>query len=108
MNCNNCANYNPKQVQQETKTVKQDIRIVVLQRGWVFVGVYSQKGMACKLENAKCIRTWGTTLGLGEIALGGPTQTTKLDPHGTVEFHKLTTICTVRCEVSKWLNALAS
>ena len=87
--------------------MKQDIRIVILQRSWVFVGVYSQKGMACKLENAKCIRIWGTSNGLGELALCGPTQTTKLDSHGTVEFHKLTTICTIRCEVSKWLNALS-
>jgi hypothetical protein len=79
-----------------------DIRIVILQRGWVMVGEYSRDGSQCFLRRASAIRYWGTTRGLGEIALGGPTDKTKLDPCGEVEFHELTAIAVVRCATEKW------
>ena len=84
----------------------QDIRIVILQRGWVFVGTYTQKGMTCKLNNAQCIRRWGTTKGLGELAKNGPTSATQLESHGIVEFHRLTSIATIHCEATKWESIL--
>lgn len=89
-------NYVPESTEGES------VRIVILQRGWVFVGFYSQDGDSCKLRNAQNIRVWGTTKGLGEIAGGGPTATTKLDPCGVVEFHRLTEICNVACDKGKW------
>lgn len=82
---------------------KADIRIVILQRGWVMVGRFGQKGSACWLDGASVIRYWGTTRGLGEIAEGGPTEKTKLDPtHGRVGFHELTVIATISCAEEKW------
>ena len=82
------------------------VKIVILQRGWVFVGNYSEQGDYGILENAKCIGAWGTTRGLGEIALAGPTESTKLDPHGKVRFHALTTIALIDCENKKWQSKL--
>jgi hypothetical protein len=83
------------------------VKIVILQRGWVMVGYYKREGDNCSLSNASVIRTFGTTNGLGEIAAGGPTKETKLDPcNGLVEFHRLTEVATITCEDSKWVSKL--
>lgn len=94
-------------VEYTPDTPKGDVKIVILQRGWVFVGYYSQDGEHGVLEKAMCIRIWGTTKGLGEIAANGPTDSTKLDAHGTVRFHDLTTIAIISCEEKKWISVLS-
>jgi len=78
------------------------VRIVILQRGFVMVGYYSKDGSDCCLESANIIRVWGTTRGLGEIALDGPTSKTVLDKCPTVHFHELTVIATINCVEAKW------
>lgn len=82
------------------------VKIAILQRGWIFVGEYIQEGSACRLENAFCIRTWGTEKGLGQIALGGPTGDTELDYAGVVRFHELTTVALIDCVPEKWADTL--
>jgi hypothetical protein len=84
-----------------------DIRIVILQRGWVVVGRYSQEGSNCKLTNASVIRFWGTTKGLGEIAINGPTSKTILDKSPDIRFHELTIIATIDCVESVWNTKLS-
>lgn len=84
----------------------QDIRIVILQRGWVFVGKFKKEGEQCSLENARNIRRWGTSTGLGEIALNGPTANTMLDPCPTVRFHEQTVIASIDCAEEKWQSHL--
>jgi len=82
-------------------------KIVVLQRGWVMVGIFEKNGSDCKLHNASVIRNWGTTKGLGEIAEGGPTSSTKLDKcNGLVEFDSLTVVCSISINESKWKSYL--
>ena len=83
-----------------------EIKIVILQRGWVFVGKFERSENDCKLTNAKNIRRWGTTKGLGEIANGGPTDKTVLDDAGTVEFDYLTVVATLSCNQEKWEQLL--
>ena len=84
-----------------------EMRIVILQRGWVMVGRYSREGDDCQLHDAQVIRVWGTTKGLGEIAAEGPKKGTKLDPtNGLVEFHRLTEVATIKCEELKWASSL--
>lgn len=78
------------------------IKIVILQRGWVFIGKFSQEDQNCKLENAYNIRRWGTSEGLGELALKGKQAETKLDKVGTVSFHELTTVAVLDCDESVW------
>lgn len=80
-----------------------DVKIVILQRGWVFVGNYTQNNdtMMCELNQASCIRKWGTTKGLPELK-DGPKRDTILDPAGRVVFHLLTTIAIIDCDGSKW------
>jgi len=82
-----------------------DIKIVVLQRGWVMVGRLERKDSECKLHNASVIRLWGTTKGLGELAINGPITGTKLDKcGGVVEFDYLTVVCAISCDASKWVS----
>jgi len=91
----------------QEKDINSDIKIVVLQRGWIVVGRFARLGSQCKLYNASVIRIWGTTKGLGELAKDGVTSTTKLDKcHGVVEFDYMTVVLTLDCEVSKWQTKL--
>lgn len=67
-------------------------RIIVADRGWVFVGeCEDMPDGQVTIRNANCIRVWGTTRGLGELA-NGPTKDTKLDPCGTVVTKPIVTI----------------
>ena len=70
------------QVVDTTPTVKQ---IVVADRGWVFVGdtTTDEEGNVT-ISNAKVIRVWGTTKGLGQLALEGSQKDTVLDDSGVV------------------------
>ena len=80
-----------------------NIKIVILQRGWVMVGRFERNGSDCKLHNASVIRSWGTSRGLGELAKEGSLQDTKLDPtNGLVEFDYLTVVATISCDEKKW------
>ena len=80
--------------------------IVVLQRGWVDVGYFSQEGPICTLNNAFNIRNWGTSKGLGEIAENGPTDSTKLDSCRISKFHELTVVQVIPCDKNKWKDVL--
>lgn len=61
-----------------------DMRIIVADRGWVFAGICKDEADGTvTISNAKNIRVWGTTRGLGELA-NGPLYATKVDPYGTV------------------------
>jgi hypothetical protein len=78
------------------------LQIIIAQRGWVFVGNVERSGDDVIINNAKCIRRWGTTKGLGEIALRGPTHDTVLDDMGTVRMHALAIVATIDCKETKW------
>ena len=87
------------------RTGDAPVKIAILQRGWVYVGRWSRDGDMCALDDASCIRVWGTTRGLPEL-VGGPTSKTVLDKAGHVEFHVLTMIAAIDVEESKWASAL--
>lgn len=81
--------------------MKKDIRIVVLPAGWVFVGEWSENGSEVILDNASCIRVWGTTHGVGELAIKGPLKETVLDKCGLVKFIRGTEVVSLVCQ-TKW------
>ena len=86
----------------EVKEFTGDIKIVVLQRGWVYVGRFERDGNDCKLRNAYNIRLWGTTKGLPEL-VNGATPSTILDKcEGIVEFDWLTVVHTITVNKEKW------
>lgn len=84
-----------------------ELKIVILQRGWVMVGKLERNGSECKLHNASVIRSWGTKKGLGEIASEGPKKETILDKcNGLVEFDYLTVVAAISANEQKWLSVL--
>lgn len=83
------------------------IKIVILQRGWVMIGVFERNGNDCKLHNASVIRKWGTTEGLPELSIKGKLPDTILDKcYGVVEFDYLTVVATISVMEEKWVNVL--
>ena len=80
---------------------ESEIKIAILQRGWVFVGRFSKKGSDCQIQDGFCIRNWGTSKGLGELC-SGPTSKTVLDPVGIVRVNELGIVALLDCEGEKW------
>jgi hypothetical protein len=64
--------------------IGNDIRIIALSERFVFIGDYheAKDGRPAYVTDCYNIRQWGTTAGLGEIALKGPTENTVLDACG--------------------------
>lgn len=90
-------------VQLAKKNIKPTKRqIVILNRGWVVVGEYSEKGDECTLNEASIIRVWGTTKGLGELAENGPLTNTKLDSCPNIHFHKMTMVARMDINEIAW------
>lgn len=83
-----------------------DIKIAILQRGWVMIGRFKRDGEMCSLDNAQVIRQWGTKRGLGEL-VDGPTSSTVLDPTGHVEFHILTVVAMIDAKEEAWASRLS-
>lgn len=77
-------------------------QIVVLHRGFVFVGDVERLENEVVIHNAKNVRRWGTTKGLGELATCGPLSNTVLDIGGTIRFSPLAEVCSYDCDPTKW------
>ena len=58
--------------------------IIVCDRGYVLAGIVrpGPDPLRVIVDRCVCVRRWGTTAGLGELARTGPTKTTQLDPEG--------------------------
>ena len=80
---------------------KGDIKIVVLDRGFVYVGRVELSSDFVTITQAKNIRVWGTTKGLGEL-VGGPLSGTKLDSVGTVKAPIRALISLIDVEQKAW------
>ena len=72
-------------------------KIVICQRGFVYAGDVEFDGEYLVITNAVNLRVWGTTRGLGELALNGPTSDTRADACGVVRVHKLAVVATMDC-----------
>ena len=82
-----------------------DIKIVVLDRGFVYVGYVELSDDFVTIKSAFNVRIWGTTKGLGEL-VDGPTSSTKLDKVGTVQAPKRALISLIDVKKSKWASLI--
>lgn len=78
-----------------------DIKIVVADRGYVYVGVVEETADFVKMSNAKNIRYWGTTKGLGEL-VNGPLTNTKLDVVGSLKIPNRAIISIIDVDQKAW------
>jgi hypothetical protein len=85
----------------DTKKFEGDIKIVVLDRGFVYVGHVQFDDNFVTISNARNLRKWGTTKGLGEL-VDGPLPGTNLDAVGTVKAPLRALISLIDVEQSKW------
>ena len=76
--------------------------IAVVDRGFVYVGACEHDGQWCVISQARNVRIWGTTAGLGELARSGPTKATVLDAVGTVRVPAHALISLIDTEDTLW------
>lgn len=84
------------------ESASHDLRIVVLDRGFVVVGNVSFVDDYVVIDNCSTVRRWGTTKGIGQLAMEGPTSNTVLDKQPRTTVHKLQVVQMIECEVSAW------
>ena len=77
-------------------------QIVVVTQGWVFAGDVYQEPGGVRIDNAVCVRSWGTEFGLGQLALQGPSDETILDAYGIIHVPLHSIVATVDC--TGWTN----
>jgi len=80
-----------------------DVKIVVLDRGFVYVGRVRSEDDFLIIENAKNVRYWGTKNGLGEL-VNGPAKETKLDTVGTVRAPMRAVISLINADERAWTS----
>jgi len=86
----------------ERKCTLSGTAIVVLDRGFVYVGEVDVDKEWCIINNARNIRIWGTSNGLGQLALEGPNDKTKLDNVGVVRAPIKSLIHIIDTDGDKW------
>ena len=76
--------------------------IIVLDRGFVYVGTLITGEKFLTIDKARNVRRWGTERGLGQLALEGPQLNTKLDDCDTVRAPMSELKHFIICEESRW------
>ena len=87
---------------QPVSSAEDKLRIVVCDRGFVLVGRVNVRDHYVTITNANCVRVWGTTRGLGQLAMEGPTSKTVLDPQPATRVHELQVVQMIDCEETTW------
>jgi len=78
------------------------LSIIVADRGWVFVGHMRTDEASHKMHDARVVRRWGTSKGLAELAIRGPSENTKLDTAAAVTIPNSSVVAVFTCDESKW------
>ena len=90
-----------KRPAQRARKTPDPIQIVVLDRGYVYVGRVRRDSNFVHITQARNIRRWGTTQGLGQL-VHGPLAATVLDAVGTVHAPLRALISLIDVEQEPW------
>jgi hypothetical protein len=82
------------------------IRIVVIDSGWVIVGRVAESKAGVSITQASVVRQWGTSKGLGQLAIDGPQKETVLDKIGVVHVNPDQIKFLVECDHEVWAKKL--
>lgn len=82
--------------------IDHGLAIVIADRGWVFVGQVKSDYEFVTITGARCVRRWGTSEGLGELATKGPRPNTVLDAPADMKVAARALIAIVPCEAGAW------
>jgi hypothetical protein len=80
--------------------MKPTKHVVVIQSGWVVIGdiePINSTPPGYAITNGSVIEKWGTTAGLGEIAIAGPTKNTVLREFGEGFIPTSSVLFTIKC-----------
>ena len=92
----------PQHVTYSDEPKHLGMQIVVLDRGYIYVGDVTDFGDHIIVGAAKNIRIWGTAKGLGELR-SGPTARTIADYAGTVQAPKHAVILLIAVDEGSWV-----
>lgn len=73
-------------------------KITVVNSGWIFLGLNTVEDNCLIISQAENIRQWGTSEGLGQIAMNGKTKNTIADPYGLVKVPLNQVLFTIDCD----------
>jgi len=90
------------ELKKQSKYKAFPVQILVLNRGWIVVGNVSESVNKTIIQNAAVIRKWGTTKGLGELAIKGKLPDTILDACPDITVDTANVVLVMNCEQSKW------
>ena len=91
----------PKASEVKDGETYHGLNLIVLDRGFVYVGYVKTDKDWCYIDQASNIRVWGTSKGLSEL-IDGPTSSTKLDKAGSVKASIRSLIHLIACKESIW------
>jgi len=92
----------PVPTTQNAVLASSELCIVVADRGWVWVGKTYQRNDVIVIDQARCVRRWGTSEGLGQLANDGPQPETKLERSATVLVPIGSIVAIIPCEAKSW------
>lgn len=93
------AMFATQQPKQKTVSTAKDLgqNLVILDRGFVYVGNVTEFSDRIRITDAKNVRYWGTKNGLGELR-NGPLPETKLDDCGEAIAYTKAVIAMIPCK----------
>ena len=78
------------------------LSLVVADKGFVWVGETVTTDDWVEIKGARCVRRWGTSEGLNELAAKGPLENTRLDAPADLKVNRKALIAIIPCEAEKW------
>ena len=87
------------------ESTDEGVNIVVLERGFVYVGYVRLAGDFLYITQAKNIRRWGTSKGLGELS-NGPLSSTAIDTVGDIKAPVRALIHLIKAQEGSWKKYL--